>query len=622
MISILLIFLLISFNRPIIGEPSSDDSKCFRAAVYEHIDVGAQQPLAINQPTDQPLKILNNNLLIYERVVKRASFIDAKIIVFPEYSFLAPLARDQLLSGGVVPFVPIDLNVNLCSIYKEKFKNITQSPINNIQKSERIQLLDKETRQINDKVLVNRVILRKLSCLAQDNHIYLAANLITIENKNNLNRSPSSSSSTEEDESSELDTLKQSDQLINDKLTDQLNKINKEQNQIGKYEDYLLFNTEIVFDNQGRLIAKYHKYNLFNEKSINRTALELVTFNSPFGRFGLATSQDVLFEEPIKSLVEKEKIDHLIMPTQWTNDLPSLTNFNIQSAAATKYKVNILGAGKRKLNEGVFGSGIYNGKLGVRLQTSFDNHDRLLVADLPIGSLNNANDDSSISANEQIDSETMEYSNLDVLDSNGKIIDVNSIDRGKCSHFEPVRVTEETYQENSYVFKDNTFLSSFKPLQVPFDLYTTKRIESTEGKIMDLCDKGVCCEIEWKMNDKLNFVSDNYFLAVVSRLKESVDPKISFYEENCALISYHQSQPQYKIVASTHFDKLILRGKFNTTEIYPTVLSSALYLVPRHKWNFKQLYNEAELSFNNVKRPILYVSLYGRVYDKDQIVRD
>ena len=154
----------------------------------------------------------------------------------------------------------------------------------------------------------------------------------------------------------------------------------------------------------------------------------------------------------------------------------------------------------------------------------------------------------------------MEYSNLDALDALSKV-EVNRVEKGKCSHFEPVRITEETYQEFSYVFKDNTFLSSYKPLQVPFDLYKTKRLETTEGQLTDLCDKKVCCELEWKMNRNFNFVSDNYYLAVISRLKQTTDPKVAFYEENCALISYHQSQPQYKIIASTHFDKLILRGK-------------------------------------------------------------
>lgn len=123
------------------------------------------------------------------------------------------------------------------------------------------------------------------------------------------------------------------------------------------------------------------------------------------------------------------------------------------------------------------------------------------------------------------------------------------------------------------------------------------------------------------MNDKFNFASDNYYLIANSRLRKSPKDLIARYEESCALVSYHQSKNEYKIVASTHFDKLNLRGKFNTTEIFPNILSSALYTVPKHKWSLKQVYNEAELSFSTqIKRPITFVTLYGRIYEKDEII--
>lgn len=288
------LLIILNSSLKIKCEPSSSSDKCFRVAVYEHI--------LIDQPSDQPLKLLNNNFQIYERVVKRASFIDAKIIVFPEYSFLSSsYSRDVLLNKGISPISPV-LNQNLCSIYKEKLKNITQSNQSDIEKSEQLQLLDKETIQIDDKVSINNAILRRISCLASDNDIYIAVNLVTISTENNLN-SKTNDKLNSDDQSSELDALKRSDQLINDKLTDQLNKINKEQNLNNKYEDYLLFNTELVFDNHGKLVAKYYKHNLFNEKNaINRTDLQLVTFKTEFGKFGILTCSDILYEHPIKGI--------------------------------------------------------------------------------------------------------------------------------------------------------------------------------------------------------------------------------------------------------------------------------------------------------------------------------
>ena len=198
-------------------------------------------------------------------------------------------------------------------------------------------------------------------------------------------------------------------------------------------------------------------------------------------------------------------------------------------------------------------------------------------------------------------------------------MDVSEFKKGKCSHFEPVRIAEETFQQFSSAFRSNTFFSDYRVSHIPLSLFQTKRLENTEGKLTNVCDKSLCCELEWKMNDKFNFASDNYYLAAISRLKQSTDPAVAWYEQSCSLVSYHLSKPEYKLVSSTHFDKLSLRGKFNTTTILPNVMSSVFYVVPSHKWSFKQVYNEAELSFANLRRPITFVTLYGRVFEKDEV---
>lgn len=62
-------------------------------------------------------------------------------------------------------------------------------------------------------------------------------------------------------------------------------------------------------------------------------------------------------------------------------------------------------------------------------------------------------------------------------------MDVNEFNKGKCSHFEPIRIAEETYQQFSYVFKENTFLNDYKGLQTPLNKFQYKRLENTEGKL-------------------------------------------------------------------------------------------------------------------------------------------
>lgn len=164
---------------------SKKPNDCFRAAVYEH--------LFVKEPIDKPLEVLKNNLAIFERVIKKASKNSANIIVFPEYALVHEISREDTLAEGIASIIP-SLNVNLC----EESKNKKNKATNKIEK-------------IADKIIVNRFLLKRLSCAARKNNIYVAVNLF--EMTKNLNKT---------------------DNFLN--FQDQ---------------DYLLYNVNVVFDNHG-----------------------------------------------------------------------------------------------------------------------------------------------------------------------------------------------------------------------------------------------------------------------------------------------------------------------------------------------------------------------------------
>lgn len=128
-----------------------------------------------------------------------------------------------------------------------------------------------------------------------------------------------------------------------------------------------LYNTNVVFDRSGAVVARYRKYNLFGEEALNRTAKpELSIFKTDFGvTFGQIICFDILFEAPTLRLIRERKITDILYSSHWFSELPFLTASQVQSAWSWINDVNLLAAGMNSPATGSGGSGIYAGKSGV-----------------------------------------------------------------------------------------------------------------------------------------------------------------------------------------------------------------------------------------------------------------
>ena len=154
------------------------------------------------------------------------------------------------------------------------------------------------------------------------------------------------------------------------------------------------FNTDVVFERDGTLIAKYHKVHLYGVESIyynpgNSTSC--VSFDTSFGvTFGIFTCFDLLYKEPPLCLVNKG-IRNIIFPTAWGSVYPFYVATANQQSWSWKYKANFLGANQH-VPQSTFpfystGSGIYSSGTakqyyisGEKLQVASG---RLLTFDLP-----------------------------------------------------------------------------------------------------------------------------------------------------------------------------------------------------------------------------------------------
>ncbi|KAK3532033.1 hypothetical protein QTP86_003479 [Hemibagrus guttatus] len=162
-------------------------------------------------------------------------------------------------------------------------------------------------------------VLHRLSCMAQKNRLFLVANMPDCQP---CNRS--------------LNPLCPAD---------------------GHYQ----FNTNVVFSDNGTIVARYHKQNLYFEAAFDTPpTCEYVTFTTPFaGRFGVFTCFDILFREPVVTLVKDMGIRQLVYPTAWMNQLPLLAAVQFQRSFSYSAGVTLLAANIRSAAMGMTGSGIF-----------------------------------------------------------------------------------------------------------------------------------------------------------------------------------------------------------------------------------------------------------------------
>ncbi|XP_063930469.1 vanin-like protein 1 isoform X2 [Zophobas morio] len=131
------------------------------------------------------------------------------------------------------------------------------------------------------------------------------------------------------------------------------------------------YNTNVVFDRNGTIISRYHKFNLFGDEHLtDRTDLpEIETFETDFGvKFGIFTCFDILFQYPAEILLNAN-IDAIIYPTNWRSELPFLTALQSQQMFAYTHNIMLFAAGGNLPLMSAGGTGVHRGAHDTILQT-------------------------------------------------------------------------------------------------------------------------------------------------------------------------------------------------------------------------------------------------------------
>ncbi|XP_070524082.1 vanin-like protein 1 isoform X2 [Cardiocondyla obscurior] len=279
-------------------QKSTPDSMTYIAAVVEY------PPKYFSNANET----LNVNSDAYVRLIRTASLSNADIIVFPEDGLTTVNLPEREEMGDWTTIIPSPMDF---------YKPCTQNTI-----------------EVSNT-------LKKISCAARDNEIYVVINIAEKAPCNNI-------------------------PCPRDKV--------------------FYYNSNVVFDRKGMIIARYRKTNLYGEHQFNVTLHpEVVSFNTDFGvKFGTFICFDILFFEPALILTRIKEITDIVYPTAWFSETPFLTAVQTQAGWSYAEDVNLLASGYNRPSFGNVGSGIYLGRKGVGKKIMpKTTHEEILIFEVP-----------------------------------------------------------------------------------------------------------------------------------------------------------------------------------------------------------------------------------------------
>jgi len=339
-------------------------------------------------------------------------------------------------------------------------------------------------------------------------------------------------------------------------------------------DDHYQYNTNVVYDPSGKMVAKYHKHNLFYEDQYDQPHHpEVVTFETPFGRFGVFTCFDILFEHPPIDLISKHGIQNIVFPTAWMDASPFFTSIQFHSAFAAGLGINFLSANIHWPKYHFHGSGIYtpDGPAAYYYNTSIGSTAMLLVKEIPVIR---------------------------------QPQDVYGLHRQPQHNADKAMASE--------ILRADLFYDTFNLVQLrhPFGTH-------------QVCHNSLCCSVSYNITSTGRSMENEFF--AVGAFDGLHTFEGSYYLQVCTIIRCLKTRNA--TVCSdrpneiTNFDLISfdMHGNFSTPYVYPEILLAGqedftLASYPR-QWTYRGGRLKTTRPFHD---PLAVAALFGRWYSRDQ----
>uniref|UniRef100_A0A146LGU5 Vanin-like protein 2 n=1 Tax=Lygus hesperus TaxID=30085 RepID=A0A146LGU5_LYGHE len=359
------------------------------------------------------------------------------------------------------------------------------------------------------------------------------------------------------------------------------------------------YNTNVVFNREGAIVARYRKFNLYGEGVNITDNPEHSFFDSDFGvRFGQFICFDILFKEPTLVLINKYNVTDFIFSSHWFSELPFLTSVQRQWSWAVGNDVNLISAGVNNVTSGSSGSGIFRGKNSNNLYTlSTMTGSTLLIGDVPI--------------------------------------------RGKTGGFgkPDVKVGDYTKEEKYPLLQQNE-MSKFAHDDIALP---TDRTSVVFKK--DLCHNHLCCTFDLSVQYVNPTPAVQYkIVAYDGDIQFGIDPRVNMLQtcgvvlclnhsvSSCGSAGVNGFLPTLDTpVPNVTFTSINISGNFvkKDANILPNVLlwpinvgnssaSSGEFLIEPKEVEFNNNNNGNPIMILHPNRPIITVGIHSRIFSRDQ----